>query len=992
MVSKFPHKKVVTELDKTTFLAQLEEKYGERDDRKKAFKVEAEKVWLYFEAIAERLDENYVLEKVLAVGGTGIVLTGHHIRFNQPIVVKLNRPNAESEGESMVENEANILPTLTHPNIIGVLDLGRLCLHDSSICFCEQENPKCNHKKEECNVASKLTYIVEPFITNSRPFFSNDPANRKRTWLFEKVQALTTGLPATLELGRGDDTGQSSNLVNSLLDEIAKLFSQWTRMLRLIGTEGFIYLDVKPENVLVDSHLHLTAIDFGSVKRFDRSDQTPVDIFFTDQYAHPDLLKKIKEKPSSNRVRVGMKRSELRYEFDYYALGISMLEILNSVAEVRPHVIPQMPLYRSLHFLATRLLCGKNSKKNEDNVFVYASQIFPGLIDDDYENLAYENLDEVHRDIRKERGRWNLESEVPELATYSKDIVRAVPRFNTVLTPRLRGVIEHPLVARLKYVTQLGLVSLVYPTADHARYDHSLGSYTYTTYYIKSLFNDLGNPIFRNLVAADDINAVLLAALLHDLGQYPLAHDLEEVHKGIFRHKTIGVLLLGDPMLDSRGRTLMEIIKDSENGWGVDSDYLIGIWGASSKDGSIDERSEDATTKRTDPDDTFEEISFKTSVLAAIIDGQIDADKADYIIRDTIHCGLPYGAQLDIDRLLRVLTVAVLPDDDPKRRVALGVYDKGIVSAHAFGQARYQLLATVYWHHTARIIKAMLQYATAIALPKEVFNPEDDVSLPVVIQIRERLLQFIKSLVPPFSVSNVSEEELSPIANTSLDLVAKPTEEVINIIEDTEPNLHTGDENAWYPGISWTDWLMLRWIANLPDANSESSNLILGLQKRQLYKRVITLSHDENSALVSGLVRLTWPDRVKLCRKLHESVRRRLSRDWDKLDTATNMSDSDFDNLSRANLLIIIDIPDAGRKIGYDRPLGIVPELKDKSYQQDTRKAHDDKEWQSTIASMIRGISPVRVLCHPDVRNLVSSLYKPREIEKLIADGLKNLQ
>ena len=47
--------------------------------------------------------------------------------------------------------------------------------------------------------------------------------------------------------------------------------------------------------------------------------------------------------------------------------------------------------------------------------------------------------------------------------------------------------------------------------------------------------------------------------------------------------------------------------------------------------------------------------SLKTNVLAAIVDGQIDADKADYIIRDSARCELPYGRQLDVERLLRAL-------------------------------------------------------------------------------------------------------------------------------------------------------------------------------------------------------------------------------------------------------------------------------------------------------------------------------------------------
>ena len=391
-----------------------------------------------------------------------------------------------------------------------------------------------------------------------------------------------------------------------------------------------------------------------------------------------------------------------------------------------------------------------------------------------------------------------MEDRVPELASYSKDIVRLVPGYNTVLTQRLRLVIEHPLVARLKYVTQLGLVSLVYPTADHSRYDHALGSYTYTTYYVKSLFNDLGNPLFRNLVSTGDVKAVLLAALLHDLGQYPLAHDLEEVHSGIFKHTMIGEKLLEDAMEDRRGRTLMNLIEDPENGWGVPREALAAIRGAHS-------RSKDPLLPKEEP-----KPSLKTNVLAAIIDGQIDADKADYIVRDSARCELPYGSQLDLERLLRVLTVAIIPDVAGPNRVRLGVYDKGLVSAHAFGQARYELFSTVYWHHTARIFKAMLQYATAMALPDEVFNPKREKAEPKELEVRERLLSFIKSLIPPF---DAPDEPVTLRDEPILDLSAKPLEKVIDTLATEDKNSDTSNTD-WYPGIAWTDWLMLRWIVH----------------------------------------------------------------------------------------------------------------------------------------------------------------------------------
>jgi len=935
---------------------QLAAKYGDR--RLAEFQAEWKQVQQYFEAVSDKLSDTYTIEKVLAVGGTGIVHIAQHKRFDKPVAIKINRPNVDPEAVSMVANEATVLPTLHHPNIIQVLDLGELGEY-----------------------TPKLTYIVEPFVTGSRPLFTSSKPDREGTWLGVAIERLRKTFPGAPPPHLDDNSGQATQQVLSLLGDVAALFSQWASLLhhvhshRLAVPSGYVYLDVKPENVLVDEHAHLTSIDYGSIEHLDPTDHSPLEVFFTELYAHPDLLRKKKDKASSNRVRAGIKRSELNHAFDYYALGSSLLEVLNAIAEIRPHVIPRLPLYRSLHFLATRLLVGHNSSRQQDNHYPLAAQVFPSLREADYDTLKYHNLDDVYRDLAKERGGWNLDERVPELAAYSRDIVRVVPGFNTVLTPRLRGAIEHPLVARLKHVTQLGLVSLVYPTADHSRYDHALGSYTYTTYYVKSLFNDLGNPVFRSLVDSTDLSAVLLAALLHDLGQYPLAHDLEEVHARIFKHGRIGLELLEDTMVDQHGRTLRQIIEDPDNGWGVSIDLLRRILGAHTKNASLTAEDGEDTA-----DVSPQTASFKIEVLAAIIDGPVDADKADYIIRDSARCELPYGAQLDLERLLRVLTVAIIPDEaTPQRRFTLGVYDKGIVSAHAFGQARYQLLSSVYWHHTVRIAKAMLQYATAIGLPREVFGVESHRRRVSELELRERLLAFIKALVPPFAMPHNAQQPPVRRNSGALDMESTPPEEVLDtVLSETEGLTTATGATKWYPGVAWTDWLMLEWVRGLPSATEHSRALIDGIQTRQLYKRIAAFVRGgPHDSIIHQLEALSWSERIAVCQKLHDCVCKKLRRQWGSLDTASFMNKSSFDKLASSRLLILIDIPVPAKKIGFDRPLGIVPELRDKASQQDVRQASEDKLWRETMTRMVGGIAPVRILCHPHVRNLVCAAYSP---------------
>src|SRR5439155_2956555 len=93
---------------------------------------------------------------------------------------------------------------------------------------------------------------------------------------------------------------------------------------------------------------------------------------------------------------------------------------------------------------------------------------------------------------------------------------------------------------------------------------------------------------------------------------------------------------------------------------------------------------------------------------------------------------------------------------------------------------------------------------------------------------------------------------------------------------------------GWYPGISWTDWLMLQWISDLRSATDTSRSLIHGIQTRMLYKRIATFARGgPYEDIIRALEELDWPDRADLCAKLHNEVHDKLRRDWRSLDTAT---------------------------------------------------------------------------------------------------------
>ncbi|MFT5431128.1 MAG: HD superfamily phosphohydrolase, partial [Myxococcota bacterium] len=104
-----------------------------------------------------------------------------------------------------------------------------------------------------------------------------------------------------------------------------------------------------------------------------------------------------------------------------------------------------------------------------------------------------------------------------------------IPELRDVrLTPRFRTIIDRPEFQRLRRVRQLGPTHLVYPGAMHTRFEHSLGAFGYGQRFVASL---LRHPALAASASEDDLLTVLAASLLHDVGHYPFAHNLEALHR-----------------------------------------------------------------------------------------------------------------------------------------------------------------------------------------------------------------------------------------------------------------------------------------------------------------------------------------------------------------------------------------------------------------------------------------------------------------------------
>ena len=128
---------------------------------------------------------------------------------------------------------------------------------------------------------------------------------------------------------------------------------------------------------------------------------------------------------------------------------------------------------------------------------------------------------------------------IPEIQSLdvSGGLLRIPSQIDVPVTPRVMRIVDTPVFQRLKRISQLGLVAFVYPAANHSRFEHSLGVYRNCLLFVKQLS---WLPRFRELVSAEQVEALLLAALLHDVGHWPFCHPIEDMGlEGVPRHENL---------------------------------------------------------------------------------------------------------------------------------------------------------------------------------------------------------------------------------------------------------------------------------------------------------------------------------------------------------------------------------------------------------------------------------------------------------------------
>ncbi len=256
---------------------------------------------------------------------------------------------------------------------------------------------------------------------------------------------------------------------------------------------------------------------------------------------------------------------------------------------------------------------------------------------------------------------------LPEVAHRSGSLVRIPPSDDVPLSARVRRLMDTAPLRRLASISQLGMVSLVYPGATHSRLEHTLGVYHNSLRLLDRLAED---SAFTEMVDRRMAEAFVLASLVHDVGHWPFCHPIEDMcleQLGEHESQIAG-------WLDHR-----EVAACIDEDWQCSAGDVLSLLHPT--DGSP---------------------SAATQFLASCLSGPIDVDKLDYLQRDSLHAGVPYGRNFDVGRLIRSMC---LHPQHPR----LAVGEKGRTAAEMMVFSRYVMFSEVYWHHAVRSATAMLQ-------------------------------------------------------------------------------------------------------------------------------------------------------------------------------------------------------------------------------------------------------------------------------------------
>jgi hypothetical protein len=357
---------------------------------------------------------------------------------------------------------------------------------------------------------------------------------------------------------------------------------------------------------------------------------------------------------------------------------------------------------------------------------------------------------------------------------------------------------------------------------------------------------------------------------------------------------------------------ISELIKEQ---WSTDVDRVQAIINPKRKNASFD---------------------FRTQILSSIIDGPIDADKLDYLYRDSVHLGVPYGQSLDFDRLCKCLTVTY---SDVDNAACIGISEKGRISAESVAFARYAMFMCAYWHHTSRALKVMLREAI-----KDVLN---------LVGRNEGARQRFREDFKAYAFEGIG-------GALQLDLLT----------DSSLPNPNKMDHS---------DASMLGWFHR--KAGPKGQRMIEAVLNRRIYQRIRVISCQfapQLHGMISGLCSV-HPEVVvdKFVQTFERRLRGEVIQRW---KSSGDVPMEWCNELMEVDPLILIDAP--WYQGAAEKELRYLREVSAGAYETEGSVV-----WRALHDHFNENVSKVRVFAHWDWDDRISHVLKASELDRLLTDA-----
>ncbi len=263
---------------------------------------------------------------------------------------------------------------------------------------------------------------------------------------------------------------------------------------------------------------------------------------------------------------------------------------------------------------------------------------------------------------------------MPRLERIYRDSVHDIIRINTGTEEGrlIISLIDTPEFQRLRRIRQLGLAYFAYQSAEHSRFTHSLGAFHLAARMVAKLRVSYD-------ISPESQTAVRVAALLHDIGHGPFSHVIETILDFHHEQFTIDAVLSDDTEV---GRLLRNFSAE------LPQNVAAIIRG-----------------------------DFRPRALGQLVSSQLDVDRMDYLLRDSLMTGAKYGI-FDLEWIIKSIEINEADDH-------LYVSAPGVYAVEDYLQARYYMYRQVYFHRTLRSAEAVLRVLLRRAI--DLFKTRGDV-------------------------------------------------------------------------------------------------------------------------------------------------------------------------------------------------------------------------------------------------------------------------